>query len=58
MVRAMDDDFQVTSEPYRLMPPRKRAGSDIGEALDAARVTGPELCQAARCRARDGSRAR
>jgi hypothetical protein len=46
MVPAMDDDFQVTSEPYRLMPPRKRAGSDIGEALDAARVTGPELRQA------------
>ncbi len=42
----MDDDFRVTSEPYRLMPPRKRARSDIREALDAARVTGPELREA------------
>jgi len=42
-----DDDHRVTSELYRLMPPRKRAGSgDLGEALDAARVTGPELREA------------
>lgn len=41
MVPAMDDDnFRVTSEPYRLMPPRKRAGSDIGKALDAVRASG------------------
>ena len=39
----MHDDYRVTSELYRLMPPRKRAGSgDLGEAPDAARVTGPE----------------
>jgi hypothetical protein len=35
-----DDDFRVTSEVYRIMPPRKRAGSDIGQALDAARASG------------------
>lgn len=48
IVRVMyDDDYRVTSIPYRLMPPRKRAGSgDLGEALDAARVTGPELREA------------
>jgi len=48
IVRPMyDDDYRVTSELYRLMPPRKRAGSgDLGEALDAARVTGPELREA------------
>ena len=41
MVRAMyDDDFRVTSELYRLMPPRKRTRSDIGDALDAARASG------------------
>ena len=39
----MHDDYRVTSELYRLMPPRKRAASgDLGEAPDAARVTGPE----------------
>ena len=39
----MHDDYRVTSELYRLMPPRKSAGSgDLGEAPDAARVTGPE----------------
>ena len=33
----------MTSELYRLMPPRKRAGSgNLGEAPDPARVTGPE----------------
>jgi hypothetical protein len=36
----MDDDHRVTSEPYRLMPPRKRAGSELGEALAAARGAG------------------
>jgi len=37
------DDYRVTSELYRLMPPRKRAGSgNLGEAPDPARVTGPE----------------
>ena len=42
-----DDDHRVTSEVYRLMPPRKRAGSgDLGEALAAARVTRPELREA------------
>jgi hypothetical protein len=42
-----DDDYRVTSELYRLMPPRKRAGSgDLGEALAAAHVTGPELREA------------
>jgi hypothetical protein len=40
----MNDDYRVTSELYRLMPPRHR--SDIREALDAARVTGPELGEA------------
>ena len=50
----MHDDYRVTSELYRLMPPRKRAGpGDLGEArtrpgsparepreaLDAARGT-------------------
>ena len=39
----MHDDYRVTSELYRLMPARKRAGpGDLGEAPDAARVTGPE----------------
>ena len=39
----------MTSELYRLMPPRKRAGSgDLGEAPDAARVTGPEPREAPR----------
>ena len=39
----MHDDYRVTSEVYRLMQPQKRAGSgDLGEAPDAARVTGPE----------------
>ena len=39
----MHDDYRVTRELYRLMPPRKRAGSgDLGEAPDPARVTGPE----------------
>ena len=39
----MHDDYRVTSELYRLMPPRKRAGSgNLGEAPDPARVTGPE----------------
>ena len=29
----MHDDYRVTSELYRLMPPRKRAGSgELGEA--------------------------
>lgn len=47
MVPAMyDDDFRVTSEPYRLRPPRKRARPDIREALDAAHVTGSELREA------------
>jgi len=46
IVRAMYDDDYVGSTPYRLMPPRKRARSDIGEALDAARVTGTELREA------------
>jgi hypothetical protein len=49
IVRVMydDDDYRVTSIPYRLMPPRKRAGSGgLGEALEAARVTGPELREA------------
>jgi hypothetical protein len=32
----MDDDFRVTSELYRLMPPRKRTGPDPSKALDAA----------------------
>jgi hypothetical protein len=41
-----DDDFRVTSEVYRLMPPRKRPGSELGEALDAARVTRSELREA------------
>jgi hypothetical protein len=36
----------VTSALYRLMPPRKRSGSDIGEALDAAHVTPSELREA------------
>jgi len=38
IVRSMyDDDYRVTSVPYRLMPPRKRAGpGPLGEALDAA----------------------
>lgn len=40
----MNDDNRVTSEPYRLMPPRRR--SDLAEALDAAWVTGPELREA------------
>jgi hypothetical protein len=35
-----DDDYRVTSVPYRLMAPRKRTGSDLGEALDAVRATG------------------
>src|SRR5690242_21467301 len=43
IVRSVHDDYRVTSELYRLMPQRKRAGSgDLGEAPDAARVTGPE----------------
>ncbi len=42
----MHDDYRVTSELYRLMPPRKRARSDLREALDAARVTAPELREA------------
>jgi hypothetical protein len=43
----MHDDYRVTSQLYRLMPLRKRAGSgDLDEALDAARVTGPELREA------------
>jgi len=34
------DDYRVTSELYRLMPPPKRAGpGDLGEAPDAARGT-------------------
>ena len=36
----MYDDDCVSSEPYRLMPPRKRARSDLGEALDAVRDSG------------------
>jgi hypothetical protein len=31
-----DDDDYVSSVPYRLMPPRKRPRSEIGQALDAA----------------------
>jgi len=43
----MYDDSRPTSELYRLMPPRRRAGSGgLGEALAAARVTGPELREA------------
>jgi hypothetical protein len=42
----MYNDDYVSSVPYRVMPPRKRLRSDIGEALDAARVTGPELREA------------
>ena len=40
MVPAMNDDYRVTSELDRLTPPRKRARSDLGEALDAVRATG------------------
>jgi hypothetical protein len=37
----MHDDYRVTSELYRLMLPRKRAGSgDLGQALDAVGATG------------------
>jgi hypothetical protein len=36
----MNGDYGVTSEPYRLMPPRKRTRSDLGEALGAVRATG------------------
>jgi hypothetical protein len=33
----MNDNYRVTSELYRLMPPRKHGGSGgLGEALDAA----------------------
>jgi hypothetical protein len=43
----MYDDYRVTSELYRLMPPRKRTRSgDLGDALEAARVTGPDLHEA------------
>jgi hypothetical protein len=42
----MHDDYRVTSEPYRLMPPRKRTGSDLGEAPAAARVNRSELREA------------
>jgi hypothetical protein len=44
IVHAMNNDHRVTSEPYRLMPPRRR--SDLAEALDAARMTGSELREA------------
>ena len=50
-----DNDFRVTSEVYRLMSPRKRPQSDIGRALDAARVTGPELREALDAASRQGS---
>jgi len=37
-----DDDYRVTSEPYRLVPPRKRAGNeDLGGAVDGATGTAP-----------------
>ena len=51
----MNHDFRVTSELYRLMPPRRRSDiretldearghrSGIREALDAAAGTGPAL---------------
>jgi len=38
----MYDDDYVSSEPYRLMPPRNRTGSDLGEALEAAHGTAPD----------------
>ncbi len=41
IVPAMYDDDYVSSELYRLAPPRKRIRSgDLGEALDAVRATG------------------
>jgi hypothetical protein len=40
IVRTMYDDDYISSEVYRLMPPRKR--SEIREALDAANGTFPE----------------
>jgi len=39
----MYDDDYVSSEPYRLMPPRRSA---IREAIDAAAATGPEMREA------------
>jgi hypothetical protein len=35
-----DDDNRVTSELYRLMPPRQREPSQLADALDAARGGG------------------
>jgi hypothetical protein len=40
MVPAMDDAYRVTSGLYRLMPPRKRARSDLATALDAVGASG------------------
>jgi hypothetical protein len=49
IVRVMyDDDYRVTSVPYRVMPQRKRPGpSGLGEALDAARPDVREALDAA-----------
>lgn len=48
IVRAMHGDFDLGAQLYRLMPPRRRPGAsgDLGEALDAARVTRSELREA------------
>jgi hypothetical protein len=40
MVPLMYDDFRVTSEPYRLMPPRKGARPYVREALDEVAASG------------------
>ena len=47
--RAMRDDFEPTSELFRVMPPRRRKPSelgDLGEALGAAKGSRSEFRQA------------